>query len=87
MVENHPTSPKDQARIHQFGKKVLPGIFVGYELVAGWIWKVDILIADLEDLEKLDASDFDPRRINAKEVLIRNKATNSEKPLWGGNNL
>ena len=35
MVEYHPTSPKDQARIHQFGKKVLPGIFLGHELIAG----------------------------------------------------
>ena len=35
MVEYHPTSPKDQARIHQFGKKVLPEIFLVYELIAG----------------------------------------------------
>ena len=42
-------SPRDQARIHQFRKKVLPGIFLGYELVAGGIWKGDILTADLED--------------------------------------
>ena len=28
MVEYHPTSPKDQARIHQFDKKVLPAIFL-----------------------------------------------------------
>ena len=36
MVEYHPISPKDQARIHQFGKSVLPGIFLGYELIAAW---------------------------------------------------
>ena len=35
MVENNPISPRDQARTHQFGKKVLPGIFLRYELVAG----------------------------------------------------
>ena len=29
------SSPKDQMRIHQFGKKVPPGIFPGYELSAG----------------------------------------------------
>ena len=40
-------------------------------MFAGRSWKGDILIADLEDLEKLDASDICPRRINAKEVLIR----------------
>ena len=59
--------------IHQFGKKVLPGIFLGYELIAGGIWKGDILTADLEDLEKLDASDIYSRRINAKEVLKSQK--------------
>ena len=72
MVEYHPISPKDQARIHQFGKKLLPGIFLGYELIAGGILK-DILMADLEELRKLDATDFYPRRIIAKEMLTRKK--------------
>ena len=36
--------------------------------------KGDVLIADLEDLEKLDASEIYPRRrISAKEILIRQK--------------
>ena len=30
MVEYHPISAKDLSRLHQFGKKVLPGIFFGY---------------------------------------------------------
>ena len=34
MVEYHPSSPKDQSRIHQFGKKVLPRIFLDCELIA-----------------------------------------------------
>ena len=29
MVEYHPISAKDQSRLHQFGPKVLPGIFLG----------------------------------------------------------
>ena len=37
-------------RIYQCGKNVLPGIFLGYEVIAGGIWKGDILTADLEDL-------------------------------------
>ena len=40
---------KDQSRIHQLGKKVLPGLFLGYALYAGGIWKGDVLIADLEE--------------------------------------
>ena len=35
LVEYHPTTAKDQSRIHQFGKKVLPGLFLGYALYAG----------------------------------------------------
>ena len=47
LVEYHPITAKDQSRIHQFGKKILPGIFLGYALYAGGIWKGDVLIADL----------------------------------------
>ena len=35
LVEYYPISAKDQSRIHQFGKKVLPGLFFGYALYAG----------------------------------------------------
>ena len=35
LVEYHPITSKDQSRIHQFGKKVLPGLFLGYALYAG----------------------------------------------------
>ena len=48
MVEYHPISAKDLSRLHQFGPKVLPVIFLGYVLYAGGIWKGDILVADFE---------------------------------------
>ena len=35
LVKYHPTTAKDQSRIHQFGKKVLPGLFLAYALYAG----------------------------------------------------
>ena len=35
LVEYHPITAKDQSRIHQFGKKVLPGLFLGCALYAG----------------------------------------------------
>ena len=28
LIEYHPITAKDQSRIHQFGKKVLPGLFL-----------------------------------------------------------
>ena len=34
VVQHHPSTPKDQAIIHEFGKKVLPAIFPGYDLIA-----------------------------------------------------
>ena len=70
LVEYHPITAKDQSRIHQFGKKVLPGLFLGYALYAGGIWKRDVLIADLEELETMDASEIYSTRLNAEEVIF-----------------
>ena len=70
LVEYHPITAKDQSRIHQFGKKVLPGLFLGYALYAGRILKGDVLIADLEELETMDASEIYSKRLNAKEVIF-----------------
>ena len=69
MIEYHTIYGKDLSRLHQFGPKVLPGIFLGYALNAGGVWKGDILVADLEELEQMDASEIHARRLNAKEVL------------------
>ena len=57
-------------RIHQFGKKVLPGLFLGYALYAERIWKGDILVADIEELETMDASEIYSKRLSAKEVIF-----------------
>ena len=99
MVEYHPISARDPSRLHQFVKKVLPGIFLGCELFAG-NWKGDILIADLEDLERLEASEIyhRKRRIDEtkrwrihisssrwKQQHCQEGTTNSENQLQGGN--
>ena len=70
LVEYHLITAKDQSRIHQFGKKVLPGLFLGYALYVGRIWKCDVLVADLEELETMDASEIYSKRLNAKEVIF-----------------
>ena len=67
MFEYRPISAKDQSTLLQFGKKVLPGIFLGYALVAEGIWKGDIMVADIEELETMDASEIQARRLNANE--------------------
>ena len=90
MVEYHPISAKDLSRLHQFGPKVLPSFFLGYALHAGGIWKGDILVADIEELGRTDASGIYAKRLNAKEVLtlmsgrklfIPNRRWNG-KTLW-----
>ena len=89
LVENHPITAKDQSRIHQFGKKVLPGLFLGYALYAVRIWKGDVLIADLEELETMDASESYSKRLNAKEGIFHKQgefifpvADGRIKTLW-----
>ena len=62
LVEYHPITSKDQSRIHQIGKKVLPGLFLGYALYAGG--------TDLEELETMDASEIYSKRLNAEEVIF-----------------
>ena len=73
VIEDHSISAKDRSRLHQCGEKVLPGIFFGYALYAGRIWKGDIFVADIEELENLDASEIHARRLNAKEVTTLKK--------------
>ena len=70
LVEFYPITAKDQSRIHHFGKKVLPGLFLGYALYAGRIWKGDVLVADLEELETMVATEIYSKRLSAKEVIF-----------------
>ena len=58
-VEYHPISAQDQARFHQYGKKLLPGFFMGCALHAGGrrSWKGDLLVADVQELQEKDASE------------------------------
>ena len=79
VVEYHPLSAKDLSRLRQFGSKVLPGKFLGHALHAEGIWKGDILVADIEELEKMDASEIHARRLNAKEVFT---PTSGEKFMF-----
>ena len=84
LVEYHPITAKDQSRLHQFGKKVLPGLFLGYALYAGGIWKGDVLVADLEELETMDASEIYSKRLDAKKVIFPTEKGESIFPIADG---
>ena len=75
--------------------KVLPGWFFGYALYAEGIWKGDVLVADLEELETMDASEIHSKRLTAKEVIFSKEkgefispiADERIKPLGGDQDL
>ena len=75
LVEYHPISAIGP-RIHQFGKKTLPGLFLGYALYAGRIWKGDILVADIEELETMDASEINSKKTQCKRGDISQRRKN-----------
>ena len=86
LVEFHPITAKDQSRICQFGRKVLPGFFLGYALYAGRIWKGDVLVADLEELETMCASEMYSKRLNAKEVIFPKRRIYFSNRRWTNHN-
>ena len=49
---------------------------MGYGSYAGAIRKEDILVADVEELENLNASEIHAGRLDAKEVLMPNSGDN-----------
>ena len=51
MVEYHPNSTRD--RSHQCGRKVLLGILLGCELIAGGIWKGDCSVTVATDSQSV----------------------------------
>ena len=73
MVKQNPVSAKDLSRLHQFGPKILPNIFLSYALYARRTWKGDTSVADIEELETMDASEIYSERLNAKEVIFPNE--------------
>ena len=68
-----PITPKDKARTHQFGSKLLRGVFLGYSQQSGGGWGGDLLIADWEALASVTPdqeglADFPIKRFRHKEV-------------------
>ena len=51
---------------------------------AGGIWKGDVLIADLEELETMDVSEVYSNRLNAKEKITPKENGKSIFPIADG---
>ena len=74
LVEYIPTTAKDMWRAHQFGKKALKRIFLGYVLRAGEGWSGDLMIADNEDLQGWQASDIYVKRDKSQGVYLKGES-------------
>ena len=57
-------------------------LFLGYSLYAGGTWKGDIMVADVEELETVDASEIYSKRLNAKEVIIPKMGKQISSRRW-----
>ena len=69
-MQYKPSSDKDKARVHKFGKQMLDGIFLGYHQIAGGGWSGDLVVVDVEALEEADAChELYTKRIKAEEVI------------------
>ena len=64
-------STNDKTRLHQFGTKMLPGIFVGYALNSGGGWTGDVITADWHEIENNIASEVHVKRFKSKVVRIK----------------
>ena len=85
MVEYHPFfSAKEQSTLHQFGEKISPGTLLGHALFAGEIWKGDLMVADIEELEKMDASEIHAWRLIAKTVFMPKNGEHFIFPIADG---
>ena len=71
---------------HKIGKKDLAGMFLGFALIVGEDFgEGDFLVADIEELENLDASEVLVRRIHAKRSVDATKGPNrrwNSKIVW-----
>ena len=69
---NHPLSAKDQTRLHQFGKIVLPGIFFGKALFAVRnLERRYFVLQTLEELGNWNASEILARRLRTAKLSGR----------------
>ena len=62
---------KDKSSVHQFGKKTQKGVFSGYVPRAGGCLSGDLMMADYEDLQELEASEIDVKRFKSQEVVVK----------------
>ena len=70
LVEYYPITAKDQSRIHQFGKKVLPGLFFGHTLYAREFGRVPYWLQTLRSWRRWTHRKSTRKDSRTKEVIF-----------------
>ena len=69
-IKYKPISQNDIARCRNYGRELLPGIFLGKGLHAGGGWSRDLLVADWDEIQEAELfSEIHPRRCKAPEIF------------------
>ena len=84
MVDYHRISTKDQSRLHQFGAKVLPAIFLSYVYTRVESGKNALWSRTLKNWRRWTLLNSTPRRLNAKEVSTPQRSGNFIFPVADG---
>ena len=77
LFDYHSNSVFDLLRFHQFGNTALPGTLVEYVWYAERekFWNGVLLVADLEQVDVMEESEFRAEKLNAKEVILHKMVT------------
>ena len=67
-IHYKPIFQKDKHRLHQFGKKMVPGIFMECVLHTVGAWTSDLLISDWEDIENHTAATLTSKGSSRKKM-------------------
>ena len=95
LVEYHPITARGPVKNPSNWKESLTDGFLDTLCTRGRIWKGDVLVAALEELETMDAPEIYSKRLNAKEVIFPKEkgefmfpiADGRIKPLGGDQDL
>ena len=77
LVEYHPITAKDQSRIHQFWKKVLLGLFLGYALYAGEFGRVTYWLQTLRSWRR-----WTHRKSTQKDSMQRGDISQRKRRIY-----
>ena len=84
VIGYHPNSVLNLLRFHQLGSTAFPGTLLEYVWYAEKIWNGVLMVADLQQVDEMDESEFHAEKLNAREVTLHtlNIYSQSQMEQW-----